>query len=63
MKNGKAWVGDQIRDEDSEREGIVTDVRRGTIYILRPLYGPGQWENRNVDRLTVTVPLSDRDWF
>ena len=29
MKDGKAWVGDQVRDEAAERDAIVTDVRGG----------------------------------
>jgi hypothetical protein len=36
--NGRAWIGDRVRDETVEREGIVTDVRQGT-YVLRHLHG------------------------
>lgn len=57
------WVGDQVRDEDARREGIVTDVQWGTVYILRAVNGPDQWQNRNGGQLTVTVPLRDRAEF
>lgn len=57
MKDGKAWVGDQVFDEDTQRPGIVTDIRQG-VYVLRPASGPGpEWTNDNRDRLTVTNPL------
>lgn len=60
MRDDRPWVGDQVHDEDADREGIVTDVQRGTVYILRALHGPDQWENRNGDHLKITVPLRDR---
>ncbi len=30
------WVGDLVHDEDTRRRGIVTDVRDGTVWVLRP---------------------------
>jgi len=55
VKNGKAWVGDEVYDEDAGRTGVVTDVFGGT-YILRPLAGGGvQWTQDDPDRLTVTL--------
>ena len=59
MRDGKAWVGDQIHDERTGRDGIVTDVRSGT-YVLRPLYGGGtEWTTETSGDLTVVVPLED----
>ncbi|WP_329135199.1 hypothetical protein OG552_21105 [Streptomyces sp. NBC_01476] len=55
-RNGAAWVGDEVRDENAEREGIVTDVRGGR-YRLRALTRPGEWAADSSERLTVTVPL------
>jgi hypothetical protein len=57
-QEGTPWVGDQVRDEDADRDGIITDVRGG-IYVLRPIYGLGEWTNENADRLTVTVPRQE----
>ncbi|MFI1092717.1 hypothetical protein [Streptomyces sp. NPDC020917] len=55
-KDGSAWIGDQVRDENAQREGIVTDVQAGT-YVLRPVYGTGQeWTADSAELLTVTVP-------
>ncbi|MFC4609705.1 hypothetical protein ACFO9E_18070 [Streptomyces maoxianensis] len=58
MNQQGPWVGDQVHDEDTGRDGIVTDVRGGR-YVLRPLYGMDEWENENAERLTVTVPRSE----
>lgn len=59
MKDGKAWVGDEVHDEDAGRTGMVTDVSGG-IYFVRPLTGGGaEWTQNDPDRLTVTVPLDD----
>jgi hypothetical protein len=57
--DGKPWVGDQIHDEDLDRDGIITDVRAGT-YVLRPLWGRGEWTNQDHERLTLIVALQDR---
>ncbi|AJE83851.1 regulatory protein [Streptomyces albus] len=37
-----ARVGDQIRDVNADRSGIVTDMSDGT-YVLRPVHGGGTW--------------------
>lgn len=57
-QQGKPWVGDKVRDEDAEREGIITDVRGG-VYVLRPLYGMGEWTSEDADRLTVVAPRQE----
>ena len=58
MKDGKVWVGDRVRDEDTGRDAIVSDVRGGRTYILRALAGGREWTSENPERLTVTVPLT-----
>ncbi|MFE2941058.1 hypothetical protein ACFXKG_18635 [Streptomyces sp. NPDC059255] len=59
MRDGKVWVGDQIHDKATDRDGIVTDVRSGT-YVLRPLYGGGkEWTAEDGGTLTVVVPLDE----
>ncbi|WP_405459666.1 hypothetical protein OG786_20855 [Streptomyces sp. NBC_00101] len=63
MRNGKPWVGDQVRDEEAGRDGVITDVQGGTVYVLRALRGPDQWKSRRGDRLTVVVPLQDQIEF
>ncbi|WP_405815582.1 hypothetical protein OG241_13680 [Streptomyces sp. NBC_01390] len=56
MTDGKAWIGDEVYDEDAGRTGIITDVRSG-VYILRPVSGGGaEWTSDNSDRLTIKVP-------
>ncbi|MFD3948023.1 hypothetical protein [Streptomyces sp. NPDC058579] len=57
MKDGKPWVGDQVRDEATNRKAIVTDVRAGSFYVLRPIAGGGAfWEVEDPKRLTVIEP-------
>ncbi|MFD6035713.1 hypothetical protein ACFWHF_14400 [Streptomyces griseoincarnatus] len=60
MKDGKAWIGDQVFDEDAKRSGVISDVSDG-VYLLWPLHGSGTWMSMNGDRLTVTVPREERD--
>ncbi|MFJ1600212.1 hypothetical protein [Streptomyces sp. NPDC088261] len=58
MKDGKAWVGDQVHDGATDRKAIVTDVQQGTTYILRPIWGGGgNWVAEDAEKLTVTEPL------
>lgn len=47
-----AWVGDLVHDEDTGRRGIVTDVRGGSTWVLRPEFGTGRWTSRAPERLT-----------
>ncbi|MFJ4869603.1 hypothetical protein [Streptomyces sp. NPDC088757] len=50
-------MGDQVHDEATGRKAIVTDVRKGSVYILRPVAGGGAfWEIEDPGRLTVTKP-------
>ncbi|MGA5318924.1 hypothetical protein ACPCIU_00650 [Streptomyces seoulensis] len=51
-----AWVGDLVYDEDTGRRGIVTDVRGGSMWVLRPEFGTGRWTSRAPERLTVLIP-------
>ncbi|MGW2466528.1 hypothetical protein [Streptomyces bauhiniae] len=53
---GTAWVGDLVHDEDAGRRGIVTDVRGGAMWVLRPEFGTGQWTSLAPERLTVLMP-------
>jgi len=34
-REGRPWIGDQVRDTRTNRVGVVTDVQDGT-YVLRP---------------------------
>ncbi|UUN30469.1 hypothetical protein [Streptomyces sp. FIT100] len=52
----KPRVGDLIHDEDADRHGVVTDVRGGAVWVLRPESGPGQWTSRHPERLAVVTP-------
>ena len=54
-KNGKTWIGDQVHDEEAQRDGIITDVRAG-VYVLRTVYGAREWTTKNPGHLTIVVP-------
>ncbi|WP_406409988.1 hypothetical protein OG923_15180 [Streptomyces halstedii] len=56
----RAWVGDLIHDEDTDRRGIVADVRGGTTWMLRQEYGPDRWTSRRPDRLRVVRAREER---
>ncbi|MFH9061334.1 hypothetical protein ACH4GM_08990 [Streptomyces coeruleorubidus] len=56
----RPWVGDLIHDETADRRGVVTDVRGGAVWVLRPESGPGQWISRQPDRLRVLKPREER---
>ncbi|WP_031521287.1 hypothetical protein [Streptomyces sp. NRRL F-5123] len=59
-RNGKPWVGDQVIDNATGREAVVTDVRQG-VYVLRPLRGPvTTWSADSDERLTLTAPREQR---
>lgn len=58
MKNGQAWVGDTVHDACTGRSAIVTDVRKGSEFILRPVWGDGpHWTAEDPRKLTVVEPL------
>lgn len=60
MKDGKPWIGDQVHDGAADRKAIVTDVRHGTAYVLRPIWGGGDtWEAEDPEKLTVTAPAGE----
>ncbi|MEU6083764.1 hypothetical protein [Streptomyces sp. NPDC047108] len=50
------WVGDLIHDRDAGRRGIVTDVRGGALWVLRPESGPGRWTSPQPDHLVLVTP-------
>ena len=57
----KAWVGDQVWDEEADREGIVSDKRGDGTYLLREAHvWTVTWTALNADKLTVTVPREER---
>ncbi|MFC9431087.1 hypothetical protein [Streptomyces sp. NPDC056987] len=58
MKDGKPWVGDEVHDAGTGRNGVLTDVRSG-IYVLRPLHGGPEWTSETDAELTVVVPLDE----
>jgi hypothetical protein len=50
-----------VHDDATDREGIVSDVKGGTTYVLRHLHGGGLiWTTSDPGRLTVTVPREKR---
>ncbi|MDQ0749948.1 hypothetical protein QF034_004179 [Streptomyces africanus] len=56
----RPWVGDLVHDEIAGRRGVVTDVRGGAVWVLRPEYGPGQWTSRQPERLAVVTGREER---
>ncbi|MFJ6985582.1 MULTISPECIES: hypothetical protein [unclassified Streptomyces] len=56
----RAWVGDLVHDQDTERRGIVADVRGGATWVLRPEYGPDRWTSQQPDRLQVIKTREER---
>ncbi|MEU2155212.1 hypothetical protein ABZ532_09335 [Streptomyces sp. NPDC019396] len=52
----KPWVGDVVHDEEADRRGVVTDVRGGAVWVLRPEYGLEQWTSERPEQLTVVTP-------
>ncbi|WP_371619946.1 hypothetical protein [Streptomyces sp. NBC_00454] len=61
MTGQRAWVGDHVKDANGHGV-IVTDVRGGTTWVLRPVYGgtSSQWETDDPDALTVLRRRADR---
>ncbi|WP_328972732.1 hypothetical protein [Streptomyces sp. NBC_00239] len=55
-----AGVGDQVTDAQGFR-AIVTDIRGGTVWVLRPVAGgTSRWETDQPDGLTVVRRRADR---
>jgi hypothetical protein len=52
-------VGDLIHDEDAGRRGVVTDVKHGVLWVLRPEYGSERWMSERPERLTVVTPREE----
>lgn len=59
MTGRRPWVGDLVRDRDADRLGIVTDVRGGALWVLRPERGGGRWTSDRPDRLAVVTPREE----
>ncbi|WP_274029434.1 hypothetical protein [Streptomyces sp. MMBL 11-1] len=59
-KNSRPWVGDKVHDISQGRTGIITDVRQGK-YILRPVFGMGQWESERDTNLNLITPRGEEE--
>lgn len=61
MSEPRAEVGDQVKDATGQGS-IVTDIKGGTTWVLRPVYGGTsyQWETDDPDALTVVRTRADR---
>ncbi|MFK0016299.1 hypothetical protein [Streptomyces sp. NPDC091027] len=61
MSRRRAEVGDQVKDTTGQG-AIVTDIKGGTTWVLRPVYGgtSHQWETDDPDTLTVIRCRADR---
>ncbi|MET7509357.1 hypothetical protein [Streptomyces albidoflavus] len=59
MSGRTPWVGDLVHDEEADRRGIVTDVRGGTVWVLRPEYGVERWTSERPERLTLLTPREE----
>ena len=58
-QSGKPWVGDVVRDKVADKVCVISDVQSG-VYVLRPVWGTGEWITESVDDLTLVVPREDR---
>lgn len=62
MNRNRAEVGDQVKDTTGQG-AIVTDIKGGTTWVLRPVYAGNfttRWETDDPDTLTVTRRRADR---
>ncbi|MGG8409428.1 hypothetical protein ACM614_23930 [Streptomyces sp. 12297] len=61
MSRPRAEVGDHVKDA-AGRSAIVTDIKYGARWVLRPLSGgtSHQWETDDPDTLTVVRRRADR---
>lgn len=59
-KDNRPWVGDKVHDIHQGRTGIITDVRQGK-YILRPVFGIGQWESEQDTNLSLVTARGEEE--
>lgn len=61
MTRPQAEVGDLVED-DKGHHAIVTDIKQGTTWVLRPVLGgtTTQWETDDPDALHVLETRADR---
>lgn len=61
MTRARAEVGDLVEDADG-RHVIVTDIKRGPVWVLRPATGHSttQWETDDPDTLHVVETRAAR---
>lgn len=61
MTRARAEVGDLVEDADGHR-AIVTDIKQGTTWVLRPASGgtTPRWETDDPDALHVLETRADR---
>ncbi|MFF8456980.1 hypothetical protein ACF06T_20865 [Streptomyces albidoflavus] len=59
MSGRTPWVGDLVHDEEAGRRRIVTDVRGGTVWVVRPEYGVERWTSERPERLTLLTPREE----
>ncbi|WEH41115.1 hypothetical protein [Streptomyces sp. AM 2-1-1] len=61
MSVRRAEVGDIVEDAEG-RQAIVTDIRRGATWVLRPRRGPAtvQWDTSDPDSLRVVKSRASR---
>jgi hypothetical protein len=50
---GRPWVWDEVQDETTGANAIVTDVLWDGRYVLRPVYGSAEWIAEDPKKLTV----------
>ncbi|KOV36118.1 hypothetical protein ADK58_01290 [Streptomyces sp. XY152] len=54
-------LGDQVRDEEADEEGIASPMRGDGSYLLRKIYAWAlAWTATNAGESTVTVPREER---
>lgn len=61
----RAQIGDKVHDPAAGRTGIVTNIDRADVHLLRPEYGggligSGEWEATDPTALTVLQTAADR---
>ncbi|MCZ4117915.1 hypothetical protein [Streptomyces sp. H39-S7] len=61
MTRPRAEVGDLVEDQQGRR-AIVTDIKKGKTWVLRPPSGSttAQWESDDPDSLRILEPRPSR---